>query len=261
MAVGNSTIRSSLRILDLFCPQRLRWTVSEIAAEMSITYATANRYVNALKSSGLLEAERGSLVLAPRLLYLAELVHQSDHFAHAVRATVDEVADQTGETVIANRLVDHSIVGVVRAESHRVVRFSFEPGQRMPLNAGAAAKAIMAFLPASTAARLLSKADWRPMTESTITNPVAFDAELALVREQGWAESTGEVEQDIYAMAVPVFFPWREVAGSLCLCGPTFRMDGAARQRCLAALREGAAGINRHLADQPRPRPQRGGQA
>ena len=77
-------------------------------------------------------------------------------------------------------------------------------------------------------------------TERTITDPRALAAELERVRAQGWAESVGEREPDLNALAAPVFGRGGELAAILSVQGPAARMQrGPPRRGAAAAPRRG----------------------
>jgi DNA-binding IclR family transcriptional regulator len=254
MPAISATIVGALRVLSLFSSESLAWTASDIAQALGISYSKANRYVNSLKVAGLLQQVDGKIWLSPRLLYLAELVRSSDLLIQAATPVVDAIAWETGETVILSRLIERSIVGVLRRESRRVVRYSFEPGQPMPLNAGAAAKAILAYLDPKIRDRLLQGASWDPLTSNTITDEGRFLRELEEVRRQGYAMSCGEVEEGVVAFAAPLLLPWDEVCGSLCVVVPSYRLNAQVEAQVLAAVRKGAGEIiTRYLGSQSAP--------
>jgi IclR family acetate operon transcriptional repressor len=86
-----------------------------------------------------------------------------------------------------------------------------------------------------------------PFTERTITDPERLAAELAAVREQGWAEAEGEREPDLNALAAPVLARDGSVAALLGLQGPAARFTAARRAEVLPRLLEAAAAVSRAL--------------
>ena len=71
-------------------------------------------------------------------------------------------------------------------------------------------------------------------TERTITDPAVLAAELAAVRERGYAEAVGEREPDLGALAAPVFGRGGELVAILGIQGPASRLPASKRR----ALRE-----------------------
>jgi DNA-binding IclR family transcriptional regulator len=107
-------------------------------------------------------------------------------------------------------------------------------------HATAAGKVLLAFAGAAPA-----KLD--AYTERTITDPAALAAELARVREQGWAEAEGEREPDLNALAAPVFGRGGALAAILGLQGPSARLDADRRRVVLPALLRAASAVSRAL--------------
>jgi len=84
-------------------------------------------------------------------------------------------------------------------------------------------------------------------TERTIVDPAALAAELASVREQGWAEAVGEREPDLGALAAPVFGHGGALAAILGIQGPASRLPSATRKALRQPLLDAAAELSRAL--------------
>jgi DNA-binding IclR family transcriptional regulator len=61
-------------------------------------------------------------------------------------------------------------------------------------------------------------------TEHTVTSPAALRRELELVAAQGYAETRGELEIGLDAIAVPVFGPGSTVIAAVGVSGPSDRI-------------------------------------
>jgi len=72
-------------------------------------------------------------------------------------------------------------------------------------------------------------------------------AELARVREQGWAEAEGEREPDLNALAAPVFGRGGALVAILGVQGPAARLTAERRAEVLPALLGAAAEVSRAL--------------
>jgi DNA-binding IclR family transcriptional regulator len=111
-------------------------------------------------------------------------------------------------------------------------------------HATAAGKVLLAFTGAEPGALAA-------YTERTITDPARLVAELALVREQGWAEADGEREPDLNALAAPVVDRGGALVAILGLQGPGGRLTAARRREVLPALLRAAAEVSRALGGPP----------
>jgi DNA-binding IclR family transcriptional regulator len=81
-----------------------------------------------------------------------------------------------------------------------------------------------------------------PYTLNTVTGAAALEAELASVRERGWAATIEELEIGLNALAAPIQDGTGEVVAAVGVSGPSYRLtvesfpDAAAH--LLAAARE-----------------------
>jgi DNA-binding IclR family transcriptional regulator len=107
-------------------------------------------------------------------------------------------------------------------------------------HATAAGKVLLAFTGAEPATL-------EAYTERTITDPVRLAAELAGVREQGWAEAEGEREPDLNALAAPVLGRDGALVAILGLQGPRGRLTAERRREVLPTLLAAAGTVSRAL--------------
>ncbi len=134
-----------------------------------------------------------------------------------------------------------------------------EQGDLVPAHCTAPGKAMLAFQPASRVARVL-EAGLTRMTAATLTDEARLRAELAIVREAGYAMDHGEWHAGLCCVAALRGRPVRDRAGqvfaALSLCGPASRMPPAR----LAALRDlvvdRAGAISTGLAEAVAPLPE-----
>jgi len=84
-------------------------------------------------------------------------------------------------------------------------------------------------------------------TDQTIVDPAVLDAELAAIRDRGWAQGVGEREEDLNAVAVPVLARNGKLAAILGVQGPAVRFSPRAMRAAIEALGEKAALISAAL--------------
>jgi DNA-binding IclR family transcriptional regulator len=107
-------------------------------------------------------------------------------------------------------------------------------------HATAAGKVVLAFAGAEPT-------ELQPYTDRTITDPARLAAELAAVRDQGWAEAEGEREPDLNALAAPVRGRAGELVAVLGLQGPAARLAAPRRREVLPHLLAAARAVSRAL--------------
>jgi DNA-binding IclR family transcriptional regulator len=142
------------------------------------------------------------------------------------RPMLEELHRLTQETVNLYVLDGLERVCVDRIESSQRVRVIVQVGERMPLYAGSAGKAILAFAPSTLVERILEKPLER-MTDNTITDPAKLREDLRSIRNHGYATSYSERFTDVLGLAAPVFDATGNVIASLNVAGPLVRFGDA----------------------------------
>ncbi|HTU02960.1 MAG TPA: IclR family transcriptional regulator C-terminal domain-containing protein, partial [Candidatus Sulfotelmatobacter sp.] len=98
-------------------------------------------------------------------------------------------------------------------------------------HAGASGLAIMAFLSKEERQTIIERTRLAPLTDRTITDPVALEEELARVRARGYAFSRSQRTQGAVAVAAPIWGPDGRILGELNVSVPESRFDAGMRPR------------------------------
>ncbi|MER3412267.1 MAG: IclR family transcriptional regulator, partial [Thermoleophilia bacterium] len=87
----------------------------------------------------------------------------------------------------------------------------------------------------------------RAFTSRTITDPARLAQEVAEVKARGWAQATGEREDDLNAVAAPVRGPSGELIAILGVQGPASRFHRDSMQAAVAILLDRARALSAAL--------------
>jgi DNA-binding IclR family transcriptional regulator len=109
-----------------------------------------------------------------------------------------------GRTTHLSELSGTEIVYIDKFESHDHVRMASRIGLRAPVHSTAAGKVLVADLPPAELDALLDGLTYPRATANTLTDRASYLAELAQVREQGWAHDREENEPSINCIGAPV---------------------------------------------------------
>ena len=105
-------------------------------------------------------------------------------------------------------------------------------GARLPMTAGSAAHALLAFTPADEVTRLLPSASFTART-------------LLDVRRRGWAHSVAEREPGVASLSAPVRDGSGAVLGAVSISGPVERLGRRPSPEIIGAVLDAAAAISR----------------
>lgn len=237
---GAESSRKVLSLLLSFSEETPTQTVQQLATHLDAPVSSAYRYVGLLREFGLLEeAEFGGYRVSLRAVGLARAARAGAAGLSAIAHPVlQALAHETGETALVIRRLGQTVVAVDIAESSSPVRLAFERGNLMPLNAGAGPRLLLAALSAKE-----RESYYRSLKALEPKPDLPSDAELAVIAEQGWTESFGQVSEEIWGCAAAITVN-RRVVAALSVAGPLYRLDDAKRAEIIAAVRGRALDIN-----------------
>jgi DNA-binding IclR family transcriptional regulator len=138
-------------------------------------------------------------------------------------AGVTEVAAELGEAVNLAIFDRGETMNILQEYGTSAITGRNWIVQRTPLHATASGKVLLAWMDVLTLKETFSSA-LRSYTPHTITEPAALEAELAVVREQGWASTTEEFEVGLNAVAAPVHDATGDVVAAVGVSGPSYRL-------------------------------------
>jgi IclR family acetate operon transcriptional repressor len=235
------SVARALAVIDVLATHPHGLGVNEVARQIGVNASTTSRLLATLERGGILQREpRGPYKLGLRLVALADAVLDGLDIRDLGRPVLRSLVDDTGETATlsvpgAGEAVtidfiagDASVVGVARL------------GRRSVGHATATGKVVLAY-------NGLAGNPLTAFTDRTITDPKELERELEQVRARGFAEAVGERDQDLVAVAVPVFDRSASLVAILGVQGPLGRFTTARRKELLPVLREHGDTLTRSL--------------
>jgi DNA-binding IclR family transcriptional regulator len=200
----NSTADRALDVLTLFTEERPVWSGAEISEELGVARSTGYRYLSSLVLSGFIVEGDGGYQLGPRIFQLARVARRRIGLVEVAMPVMQELSGQVEETVLLTRRSGSAVVCLERVEARRTIRLSYEVGHVLPINAGAAAEALLAWLPPTEVAHLLRDAPLQRFTANTLVDPKMISERLTQIREDGYAMTRGEIDPDVLGIAAPI---------------------------------------------------------
>mgnify|MGYP001618146856 FL=1 len=253
---GTQTVGRALEILACFtATDRPSLSVTEISARVRLTVPTVHRLVKALQAREMVVSDPVSrrYSLGPGVMRLARVIMQRDDLQAIALPHLLALRERTRETVGLHWLVGHERVCVVELVSPHPIRMASGVGQVYPLYAGAAGKALLAWLPREEVDRFLEKAELRALTPDTPTTRRAVKSELAQIRQRGFATSSGETVSGAAALAAPILDSSGRPVAAINITGPKDRWTPARMADTVQALLDATSRIMRYLGHQGTP--------
>ena len=219
---GSQHIVRTLRALE-FLSQR-PWEESELAKALLVHPRTVRRLLERLVAEGYAaqtSADREYtatlrlVTLAGRILERTDLVRVA--FPHVVA-----LRNRSGEASHLSVPAERAVVHLLQETGESVVMVKPNLGEQVPYHCSAVGKVLLAHLPLSRAR--IASLDFKPQTERTITDPEVYLAELATVRQQGYAFDNAEYHSELRCIAAPVFGATGEIVAAIGIQAPLSRL-------------------------------------
>jgi IclR family acetate operon transcriptional repressor len=241
-----AAVERALLVLELLAEAPEPLGVNDIARRLDVSPSSASRLLGTLAGHGLVEKVEatGRYRLGVRLLQLGTHVLQRLDVRTVARPILDQIEAATGETATLSLPAAGEGVTVDHVPSRRSVRSAALVGRPSVAHATAVGKVVLA---CGRGSETELPAQLTAFTSRTIVDPAILAATVAEVRERGWGEADEEREEDLAAIAVPVFDHTGGLVAILGVQGPSDLFDAAARRAALPALQSAARELGRLL--------------
>jgi DNA-binding IclR family transcriptional regulator len=230
-------------VLDSFDGSHRAQRLSDIARRAGLPLPTTHRLVRDLTAWGaLLRNTDGTYTIGPRLWDLGLLTPTHTGLREIASPFLHDIYAATLATVHLAVRDGTSALYLDRLSGHASVPVVSNIGSRLPLHATGVGKVLLAYAPEDVQHAVL--ADLRRVTPYTVVQPGRLRAELAHVRQEGFAQTSEEMSLGACSVAVPVRDGGDHVVAALGIVVASLKRD---RGRLVAALQVAAQGIRRML--------------
>lgn len=180
------------------------------------------------------------LVLAGRYLSSLDIVRLGQPVLKKITRAIDESAE-----IAIKR--GHEIIIISMEDRSQPLSRMIQLGDRAPIYATAAGKAILAHLSDDEIDQYISSVELTAITKATITNPDVLWRQLQAIRSGALARSNEELHEGITAMACPVFDLYGSVVASIVLPIPTIRFTPEKEKNAEKMLRGASIELSHQL--------------
>lgn len=219
---GTSTLDLALRAVEYLVLQSRPVALAQIAEALSSSKATIYRHLVTLQRHGFVRQDpnTGRYDAGIKLMVLGEALRQRFDIVSAAREELMTLRDRTGQAVTLCDVIDEELIVLELIQGRTMIEFAMRPGTRLAFHASAHGKIWLAFGPPERSQAVVA-GELKAWTPSTIVSGEALLAEIALVREQGWATAPDQVITGVNTLAAPVFDHRKVLVGSIAIVGAT----------------------------------------
>lgn len=245
-------VEKALDILYFLAEKEAPLTIREIAKHLNLSKSTVSRILLTLASRDF--AQKDELTkryeLGTGILKLARVLLDHMDLRKVARPVLENLRDKANETVFLAVLRKGEVIYLDRVDSQQSVVLDGKIGERVPAHCTALGKAIMAFLPEDELDNLILMNDLQKFTENTLTEPEKLKEELRNVAHQGYAVDNEESIAHVRCVGAPIFDNEGNVAASITLAGPSFRITNKRIPALARFIKEATRAISKSLGYQ-----------
>lgn len=242
------SLERGLAVIRAFDAEHPELTVSDVARVTGLTRAAARRFLITLVELGYMRISGRYFALRPRILELGYAYLSSLSLPEVAQPHMKDLVAQVHESCSLSVLDGEVIVYVARVPTKRIMAVAISVGTHFPAYATSMGRVLLAAQSADRLREYLATAELKPLTRHTITGAEPLAAELARVREQGFALVDQELEEGLRSIAVPIRADGGAVVAALNVSAPAGRDEvDFARRELLPLLQQTAGRIEDDL--------------
>ncbi|MFH5821018.1 IclR family transcriptional regulator [Georgenia sp. AZ-5] len=178
---------------------------TDVVEATGLAKATTHRILTTLIDHGYLVADRaGGYMPGPKILSMAGHALERIDISAIAQPFVDKLVENVHCTVHVGAANGDEVIYLVRTDSDKPYRMPSRVGHTIPMHSSGIGKVILASWPEDAVARFVTRAGLAPRTEHTITTLPQLRAELAWIRQHGYALDREENVPGVACVAAPI---------------------------------------------------------
>jgi DNA-binding IclR family transcriptional regulator len=241
-----SSTRRAIHIMDLLS-RRGSLGVRAIALQLQLPVGSVHRIMSDLCQENVVERNAdGSWQLSYRLLQINDRQLDNLRLPRLAHPFCEAIAEKAHETVNLNVLSFDKCVCIDKVRGNQGIQLDWGIGQPGPLYCGGSAKAILAFMSHADRERI-TRGRLVGFTEFTLTDPGALEAELADIRDRGYAIDNQEMVIGVFCVGVPIFDRLGRPVAAISISGPSRKAPGPQIAPLVALLENACAQVSKRL--------------
>lgn len=236
-------------MLDALAAEGPDLSLGDISDKLRLHKSTAHRLIMVMERHKVIErnSATGRYRLGLKLFELGTRAVARLDLRERARPLLEQLVLETSETVHLCILDDAEMVYLDKVEPARSVRMASRVGRRNPAYCTAVGKAILAYLPDTQVEGIVRRHELKAVTANTITSFLDLKAELAAIRDQGYAVDNEEIEEGLRCVGCVV----RDFSGgpvaAISVSAPSFRLTRQAVRNVAHRVMAAAHAISAEL--------------
>jgi len=234
------TVAKALCLLDCFTVTEPELSLKRLSEMTGLYKSRIIRLCGTLAAHGyLIRTPVATYKLGPKLMILGKVYERTNPLTAVARPVMKALSALTGESTKLFVIEGTKRLCLVREKGPSPLQYAINEGETQELYAGAGGKLLLAFAPEAFQKEIVQRNRMK-FTDETITDAVALQKELEIIRQQGYASSKGELVSEVAGLAAPVYDYEGLVCAALTIAGPKQRFGVESRKQMLVQLLDAA---------------------
>ena len=223
---GAKSFYKMARVLDCFSRTHGNLSLTELVERTGMPRTTIHRIVTSLREVGMIDQDgrRGDYRLGLRMFYYGNVVMANLELNRHAHPHVLQLHQVTGEIVHLHIFDGSHMACIEREEMGATRNTTLTTIESAPIHCTSVGKAFLAFQDERLIRKIVDEEGLEVRTPHTLSTYEALIANLALVRERGYATDEEENEIGIQCVGAPIRESRGRVIGSISVSGPAERL-------------------------------------
>jgi IclR family acetate operon transcriptional repressor len=237
----------ALALIDRLAEAEHGASVTELARDVGLPASTAHRLLTTLEQERYVafDLERRLWSVGVQSFVVGSAFLRNRGVVPLARPRMRRLMEETGETVNLAVEDEGEAVYLTQVECRQMMRAFARPGGRVPLHCSGVGKALLAALDPEEGAAAAGRRGLARMTPRTIVEPDRLRADLARVRERGYAVDDEEHAVGLRCVAAVAFDEFAHPAAAISVSGPLVRIGDERLAELGLAVRQAADALTR----------------
>ena len=202
-------LAKGIAIMESFDASHPEMTLSEVARRVGLSPAAVRRSLITLTALGYIGQHEKRFHLKPKVMTLGSSLYSSARIGEVLQPDLRHIVETFGDAASVGTLDGSDVIYIAHMSVQTARRAAASIGARYPAHATSIGRVLLAALPKQELEEYFATVKPVPLTSRTTTEIKTLRAEIAQVREQGYATTVDQLDYGITALAVPI----RSVSG------------------------------------------------
>ncbi len=236
-------------ILEVFSPEQPELGVTEIAERTGLHKSTAHRFLVTLEAVGLLERDSRTqrYRLGLRMFEMGGIVLEQMSLWDEALPFLETLVTASGETGHLAVLERGEAIYIEKVEARRALRIPSAMGRGYPAHATSLGKVLLSDLGDAEVRATMDARGMVSYTRTTTTDVSHLLAQLAEIRERGYAVDDEEYDEGLRCVGAPIRDHTGRVVAALGIGGPVTRVTPERVDDLARLVIDAADGLSRRL--------------